>query len=83
MKGRSVASMAVASTSAEPVLMLSQNTTAKPTIELLSIEKNCPDHMIANVLFQLVMNYFYRDDETDRGYDLRSVVFKQIERGIS
>ena len=53
--------MAEARTSGEPVFILSQNTTAKPTIELVSVEKNCPDHMIMNVLFQLFINVIYSD----------------------
>lgn len=50
--GNSAAMAAKASTSAEPVSMLSQIMIAKLTAELLSSEINWPVHIIKKVLFQ-------------------------------
>lgn len=50
--GRSEAIVDQASTSADLVSMLSQKTTAYPTIELLSVEISCPVQIIPNTLFQ-------------------------------
>jgi hypothetical protein len=53
--GSSEAIVAKASTSADPVSILSQKITAKLTIELLSVEKSCPVQIKPKVLFQFVM----------------------------
>jgi hypothetical protein len=45
--------VANARTSADLVSMLSQKTTAYPIMELLSVEKSCPVHIIAKTFFQL------------------------------
>ncbi|MPM90358.1 hypothetical protein SDC9_137479 [bioreactor metagenome] len=57
-KGRIVAIIAYAKTSAEPLLELNQNTIAKLVIELVRADIICPDHINAKVLFQFDIKTF-------------------------
>ena len=58
--GNMVAIVAKAKVSADLVSKVSHKMMAKLTRELVSMEKNCPVHIIANTFFQLFMVILYQ-----------------------
>lgn len=60
--GNKAAIVANASVSADFVSKVSHRMIAKLTTELVSMEKNCPVHIIVNTFFQLFMVFFISFD---------------------
>ena len=58
--GNMAAIVAKAKVSADLVSKVSHKMMAKLTSELVSMEKNCPVHIIANTFFQLFMVILYQ-----------------------